>query len=108
MDFVWTKLPLYDDLDYEYSVSLEGNSYTLRLQYSTRTQTWSYSLSTEDGDSLILGEALLPNTITYYQRNKSLSGFFWLEPIALDINQTPINPSLLYKYYNLYYIQFLE
>lgn len=104
MDYNWVKLPLFDSWNYEYTVVLEGVSYILRISYSDRTQTWSLDVSLEEGENLLQGESLLPYKITGLDKISSLSGFFWVEPISLDDNETFLHPDLLYKYFNLYYL----
>lgn len=104
MIYNWTQLPLYDSWDYDCSVALEGVSYIIRLYYSDRTQKWSIDISEEGGDFLIQGEALLPFKMSIMDRIPALSGFFWLEPISLDANETFLHPDLLFKYFNLFYI----
>lgn len=104
MIYNWTQLPLYDSWDYEYSIALEGVSYRVRLYYSDRTQTWSVDVSLEEGDALIQGEALLPYKLNIADKIDTLNGFFWLEPISLDDNETFLHPDLLFKYFNLFYI----
>lgn len=104
MIYNWTQLPLYDSWDYEYSIPLEGVSYRIRLYYSDRTEKWSVDVYLEEGDALIQGEAMLPYKLNLVDRINTLSGFFWLEPISIDDNETFLHPDLLFKYFNLFYI----
>lgn len=104
MEYRWTKIPIYEEWDYEYSVALEGVNYVLRFYYKDRTQTWTMSISYEEGDPIVLGEMLSPKRVIMLDRIKGLNGFFWMEPISNSINETVINPDKIYKYYNLYYI----
>lgn len=104
MAYTWTKLPLFDEWDYEYTVVLEETSYTLRLYYSDRVKKWSIDIVLEDGAVLLEGETLLSEKITAEFIYPNLSGFFWLEPIGKDLNETISHPSLLPKYFNFYYI----
>lgn len=104
MIYNWIKLPLFDSWDYEYTTVLQDTSYTVRLYYSDRMETWSIDISLEEGTNLIQGEAILPYKPTIDGVIENLTGFFWLEPISLDDNQTFQHPSMLFKYFNLYYI----
>lgn len=104
MIFNWIKLPLFNSWDYDYTTVIEGTSYTLRLYYSDRTQVWSIEIALEEGENLLQGEALLPYSPAASDKIRNLAGFFWLEPISLDDNETFLHPSLLYKYFNFYYI----
>lgn len=106
MAFLYVKLPLFEDQDYEYQVSLEGNSYVYRVYYNTRAALWFWELRIEGGEYIIRGEALVPNYpigIDYILPN--LSGYFWMEPIqTLNTESYKQYPELIAQYYNLYYI----
>ena len=104
MKYNWIKLPLFDSWDYDYATVIQDTSYVLRFYYSDRMKTWSMDLALEEGEDLLQGEALLPYKVTAADRVNNLAGFFWLEAISLDDNETFLHPDLLYKYFNLYYI----
>ena len=108
MEYNWIKLPLFDSWDYDYTTVIQGTSYTIRLYYSDRTEVWSIDIALEEGTDLLRGEALTPYKPTAIDRIPSLTGFFWLEPISLEDNETFLHPSLLFKYFNLYYIYLPE
>ena len=108
VNYTWTLLPLYEEWDYVYSVVLEGTAYTLRIYYSDRTQQWSMDISYQDGKVIAEGDSLLPFKAGLVGQLDGLSGFFWLEPIAFNDNQTIINPENLWKYYRFYYIGDIE
>lgn len=104
MEVEWTKLPLYDSWDFKYTVTLEEVSYEIRLYYSDRMERWSIDIGLEGGEQLVLGEAILPFDASLGWRVEGLNGFFWIEPIAQDDNETNLHPDLLFKYFNFYYI----
>lgn len=101
----YVTLPLYEDSDYQYDISLEGNYYTLRLYYNERAEAWFFELRDGENTMLVGGERLVP----YYPllRNYSLenlTGMIWLEYIGYDMNETLSNPFELSKYNKLFYI----
>lgn len=100
----FVELPLYEDEDYYYTVSLEGNAYQFRLYFNMRMQQWIYDLRYVDGDPIVLGEALVPNLPILLEYATPLTGFLWLQPIGKEQNETVINPFELSKYYQLFYI----
>jgi hypothetical protein len=51
-------LPTSDQPFTTQSTSLEGRSYKVTLNWNSRTDRWSMSMATEDGDSIITGAAL--------------------------------------------------
>lgn len=104
MVYTWYKLPLFDSWDYDYTIVIENVSYTLRLYYSDRTERWSFDISLEQGNMLLEGESLMPYKVSGIERVESLTGFFWVEPISIEENETYKHPSLLFKYFNFYYI----
>lgn len=99
----WTILPLYDDWDYEYTTVLEETSYTIRLMYSERTSSWSIGVSLEQGDVVVEGKGISVRDGLFLEGQKLLSGVFWLEPKGVDANEVNLHPSLISKYFNLYY-----
>ena len=104
VEFNWVKLPLFDSWDYTFTITLDGVSYTIRMYYSDRAKQWSMDLYLEEGEILVEGEIVSPYKPSIYDRVDSVGGYFWLEPIALDDNETFDHPDLLFKYFNFYYI----
>lgn len=99
-------MPLFDDEDYEYQIALEGNSYTFRAYYNSRTELWHFDLSTEDGTPVVLGEALVPNyPILWDYALFPLTGYIFLEPISdNNIEKYKSNPRALSSYYRMFWI----
>jgi len=105
----YVSLPLYNDSDFEYEISLENNYYTLRLYYNERAEGWFFELRDGENSMLVAGERLVSlYPINLYYNIPDLTGFLWLEPIGSNINETVINPFYLSQYYRLYYIRFEE
>lgn len=104
IEFNWIKLPLYDSWDYEYTVTINDVNVTIRLFYSDRTKSWSMDLSYTDGEFIAEGVALHKLDPVLKNSINDENGFFWIEPISENINQTVLHPDQLHKYYNFYYI----
>lgn len=101
----YVSLPLYEDSDFQYDVSLENNYYTLRIYYNERTEGWFFELRDGENDMLVAGERLVANyPINFYYNLEGLSGCLWLESIGPEKNQTSQNPFDLSTYYRLYYL----
>lgn len=99
----WQQLPLYEDWDYNYSVVIEKINYRIRLLYSDRTKGWTMDIVAPDNVIVVNGKSVNIRdaiTLPYY---KNLSGVFWLEPKYENINEAYLHPSLVAKYFNLYY-----
>lgn len=67
-------LPTSDEPLLTQSTQLEGRTYRFSFDYNARTDRWSWSLATEDGDQIINGALLccgfdllrtVPNTLSY-------------------------------------------
>jgi hypothetical protein len=103
-------LPLYDEEDYSYSVSLEENSYTLRFIYSERSSLYFLSLYDEDDVLIIGGLALTPNyplLLDYPLPN--LTGWLWMQEISKIISQPyKVYPDKISQYYTLSYSYITE
>lgn len=105
MEFEWTKLPLYDSWDYNYSVSIANQNITFEFYYNDRNQVWSFAAYYSDDVAIVEGQAISPLKPMMLDMIPEVGGFLWLEPISQEINEATLHPSLLHKYYNLYYIR---
>ena len=109
MKWVNIALPLYEEEDYSYTVTLEGEAYDLRIYYNTRMSKWFLDLVRDDGTPMVVGvgmEIYYPILREYYL--EGISGFMWLQPIGDDGNESPEHPELLSKYYELFYMWQVE
>lgn len=101
----YVSMPLYEDSDYEYQISLEGNAYTFRIYYNSRCTQWFFDLTRDNGESVVLGEALVPlYPILADYAIPDLSGFLFLEPIGESLEKYRTAPFELYKWYRLFYV----
>ena len=99
-------LSLYPDVDYNYAVNLQGQSYILDFKYNERSELYFLSLYTAENVPVVLGVGLVPNyPITKDYTLFPLTGFFWMEEKA-DIITEPYKtyPDKIDEYYNFYYI----
>lgn len=98
-------LPLYADPDYRYTVTLEGIAYMIRLYFNERVQRWAIDLSYADGTPIILGESLVRNYPLFLDYHiDGLSGYFYIEEIGKDMNETNNHFYEIWKYFRFYYI----
>ena len=98
-------LPLYSDPDYYYVVSLQGIAYKIRFYYNERVARWCMDLSYADGTPIVLGESLVRNFPMFLDYHiEGLTGYFFLEEVGKNINETNNNPYEVWKYFRLYYI----
>ena len=103
MNEKYVELPLYADPAYSYYASLDRLSYELRFYYNERMQQWIVDLAYSDGTLLVQGEAVVPRYPMFADYSIGMNGFFWLEPIGKNQNETVSNPYELSKYYRLLY-----
>jgi hypothetical protein len=97
-------LPLYEESDYFYNVTIERVSYRFRFYYNERMKQWILDIYLSDKTPIILGVCLVPSYPMLYDYLDVFNGFLWLSPIGGNKNETISNPFELSKYYNLYYI----
>lgn len=98
-------LPLYPDADYFYITVLEGIAYKIRFYYNERVQRWAIDLRYADNTPIVLGETLVRNYPIFLDYQiEGLNGYFYLEEIGKDINETNNHNFEIWKYYRLYYI----
>lgn len=105
MAYHYTNIPLYQEPDYEYIITLERVAVKIRFYFNERMQQWIIDLRYADNTPIVLGEALVPNYPLFadYLLGE-LSGNFWLEPIGKNQNETVFNPYELNQYYKLFYV----
>jgi len=104
MEPLYVLLPLHKEEEYEYFASLEGNTYFFHFYYNMRMSTWFMDISYGDMTPLFLGIALVPNFPILFDHTSPFTGYFWLDPIGEEVNETVSNPFELHKYFNLFYI----
>jgi hypothetical protein len=105
MKISYVSLPLYSDANYKYTVSLEGNSYTLQFIYNERAKLYFLYLYDSEGKPLVQCEAVVPEYPILSNYNiKNLSGFFWLSNVA-NTNVQPYKtyPDKINQYYTFAY-----
>lgn len=102
----YVSLPLYPDSFYNYSVTLEGNSYIPEFTYSERMGLYTFSLYDAERNPLITGEALVPSYPMFREYAlPDLSGWFWMEEISTIISEPyKTYPDKIDQYYLFYYV----
>ena len=102
---IYVDLLLDDSPLYDYSASLEGNSYIVEMQFNERTQLYHMSLYDADKNPLVLGVGLVPGfPIMADYALLNLTGFFLLIQKG-ELQSEPYKkfPDKLSQYYNLVY-----
>ncbi len=98
---------LLDDTSpiYEYSVSLEGNSYIIEIVYNERTQLNYLSLYDSDRNPIVLGTGLVPGyPMMVDYALPLLTGFFLLiQKGELQSEPYKTFPDKLNQYYSFVY-----
>lgn len=100
---IYVDLLLDDSPLYDYSFSLEGNSYIVEMQFNERTQLYHMSLYDADKNPLVLGVGLVPGfPIMADYALPNLTGFFLLIQKG-ELQSEPYKkfPDKLSQYYNL-------
>jgi hypothetical protein len=102
---IYVDLLLDDSPIYEYSVSLEGNSYIIEMIYNERSQLYFMSLYDADRNPIVLSAALVPGyPIMLDYALPNLTGFFLLIQKG-ELTAQPYKefPDKLNQYYSLVY-----
>ena len=105
MTDLYVDLLLDDSPIYEYSVSLEGNSYVIEMIYNERSSLYFMSLYDADRNPIVLSAALVPGyPIMFDYALPSLTGFFLLIQKG-ELASEPYKefPDKLKQYYSLVY-----
>jgi hypothetical protein len=106
----YVNLPLFSESFYDYSISLEGNSYILQFTYNERSKLYYLSLLDADYNEIVVGCAVVPyHPIMQNYAIDNLSGFFWMEPKSDLVTDSYIEyPDKIHEFYNMYYIYITE
>lgn len=102
----YVDIPLYPSAYYSYTVSLEGQAYTITIRWNNRDQSWFMDLVGDDNTPLLNGVKIIPDfPITQDYPIDGLSGFFYLESKSdIDSAQYINSPRLLHQYFNFFYV----
>lgn len=102
----YVSLVLSEEPFYEYSVSLEGNSYILQFVYNERAQLYFLSLLTAEREPVVLGEALVPSYPIFIDYAlPALTGYFYLQQKATIVSEPyKTYPDKINEYYDLFYM----
>lgn len=102
----YVALPLFSDAEYEYTVALQGDSYTLRFIYNERMKLYTISLLSADLVPIVMGEALVPAYPMFFEYALyPLTGYFYMYEKANLISQAyKVYPENINEYYELVYV----
>jgi hypothetical protein len=110
MTNLYVDLLLDDSPIYEYSVSLEGNSYIIEMIYNERSSLYFMSLYDADRNPIVLSAALVPGyPIMFDYALPNLTGFFLLIQKG-ELASEPYKdfPDKLKQYYDFVYTYLTE
>ncbi len=110
MTNLYVDLLLDDSPIYEYSVSLEGNSYVIEMIYNERSSLYFMSLYDADRNPIVLSAALVPGyPIMFDYALPNLTGFFLLIQKG-ELASEPYKefPDKLKQYYDFVYTYLTE
>jgi hypothetical protein len=102
----YVALPLFSDAEYEYTVALQGDSYTLRFIYNERMKLYTISLLSADLVPIVMGEALVPSYPMFFEYALyPLTGYFYMYEKANLISEAyKVYPENINEYYELVYV----
>lgn len=102
----YVALPLFSDAEYEYTVALQGDSYTLRFTYNERMKLYTISLLSADLVPIVMGEALVPSYPMFFEYALyPLTGYFYMYEKANIISEPyKVYPENINEYYELVYV----
>lgn len=76
------ELPLYSDIYYSYTTTLEQKTFDIEIQFVSFNECWNISLLDEDKEPLLLNQALVPSCPIDVPFSSGLEGYFILTPTA--------------------------
>lgn len=101
------ELPLFSDLDYRYSISLQGVSWQFRFYWAERAKQWHMDIRQDNNAPVILGYALVaqfPILEDFHLESYGLTGRFSLMPVNVAVaQQLEIESGVMPEFFKLYY-----
>jgi len=101
------ELPLYSDLDYRYSISLEGVSWQLRFYWVQRAKSWHIDIRQDNNAPVVLGYALVaqyPILEDFHLETFGLTGRFLLMPVNVAVaQQLEVESGVMPEFFKLFY-----
>jgi hypothetical protein len=99
-------LSLTSSPDYEYTVALEGDYFTLRFTYNETMKLYTLKILDSDQNPLLAGVALVPNypIIGDYVLPGLSGAFILLSKTDQDKEFYKLYPQQINEYYTLHYV----
>lgn len=79
-------LPLYSDVYYSYTITLEQKTFDIEILWTVFSESWNISVKDQDGEPILINQALVPSFPIDLPIEAGLQGFFFLEPVAANSN----------------------
>lgn len=112
MSTILVELPLYEEEDYRYSLSLQTVSLQFRFYWSNRASQWHMDIHQEDQTPIVLGHAMVaqfPMLEDFHLETYGLTGHFELMPVNVATgNQLTLEPTVMPQFFQLFYIYTVE
>lgn len=102
-----TELALSSLPNYSYRASLNGNSFIFEYTLNERQQAYHLKIMDVNGNPLVSGLRLLPNTVignVLDLSDKGFIGYLWMLPKTLTPEFDQIPPSEIGNYYRLFHV----
>lgn len=107
MTFRYVTLPLYQDTNYRYTVSLENRQRTLAFYWNEREGAWHFDLKNIDGTPILLGQKIVPQypiAVDYRLEGFDLTGYFVLMPNNISSKVDPNDSAVVPQFFKFYYV----
>lgn len=108
METVYVEIPMYNERNYSYGVSLEGRSYVLSFYWNRKAKQWHMDLRLEDRTPILMGQALVPQYpmfVDYNLEELGMTGYFELMPVNVSIaSKVGDEMSIVPEFFKLYYV----
>lgn len=100
------ELPLFDEVDYRYSITLEGEYYSFRFTYNETMQMYTLKVSDVNNVTLVSGVGVVPNypMLADYVIGTLTGALIMIPKSDKDIEFYKLYPKNLSQYYTLSYI----
>lgn len=80
------ELPLFSDIYYSYTTTLEQKTFNIEMHFISFNESWNISILDEDGEPILVNQALVPSYPIDLPYSAGVEGFLFLSPIPNNAN----------------------
>lgn len=101
-----TRLPLFDDPYYTYSIDLDNEAFEFTFRWNSRAQQWMMTLGNSEGETVIRNIPVVPAfpLLDQYSLESPVGEIYLLAVNELEMTDPIPDPRRVFDTHRLYYV----